>query len=176
MKKFLLKFSKSKWSKVFACCLICTVFISMFAISSSAASIYTKANFSFNFSYGLHTKIYCQTVPTLKLYDSGSVIQSTVDFGLYDFTGTFQDQSNSYAPFVVVTDYQYLSVNGTKFEGVTYSPGNDFVAFSSSYSFVGSESDRVPGKEYIFIFVFKTVNVSIIIIGIVTCLDRKSVV
>ena len=90
MKKLILQFRNSKWSKVLACFIIVTVLVSMFAICSSAFEstsssddLFATLNFTYNIvsvPNGVSTQIYAfgprPSSGGIKLFssDSGSVV------------------------------------------------------------------------------------------------------
>ena len=152
MKEFFLKFSKSKWSKVFACCLICTVFISMFAINSSAATNYDTAQFSFDFYRG-SAKFYHGPSSTT-LYKNGTTYVSSVNFNDVTLIGGQFDTDYFYYTLTAQCNFSSIIVNGVSYSGVLYSPSDSYVDYSSSktYSFSAYSSTYDSSVTYVYMF------------------------
>ena len=156
MKKFLLKFRNSKWSKVFACCLIFTVFISMFAISSSAATSYDTVKFTFSFymDSGRVTHYDSVALSHETLYQNGVTYISSVNLNNATLgSGVHSDLLY----YIILVDCNFSSVT---FNGVSYSgsfgtqPKTFYVSRSSStsYSVVGSASNYSSDITYSYLF------------------------
>lgn len=150
MKKFLLKFSKSKWSKVLACCLICTVFLSMFAISSSAATSFDKATFTFSFYRG--AAWVCNGPNDTVLFEDGIAYVTSVDFNTVELS-SFSGNCIYYV-LSVSCNFSSITINDVSYTGVTYSPMTNVISHSDlkSYSFVGSSSNYSADVSYVYLF------------------------
>lgn len=158
MKKILVKFRKSKWSKVFACCLICTVFISMFSISSSAASIYDTAKFTYSFYQGAASLIHGASGTTL--YKSGTSYVSSVNFNNVQLAGSLYDPTHFYYVISISCNFSSITVNGESYDGVLYSPDRNYISYSESktYSFVGSSSNYSKDVSYAYFICIPVMN------------------
>lgn len=156
MKKFILRFTKSKWSKVLACALICSVFISLFAISSSAALVFDTVSFSFNFpgARASVTGFWQQTGGNIVFYDRGVTYFSNVNLNEYSSLLTVTSGSEGIRYFLALyigSNYSSITVNGVSISGsLSYSPPITTLAYSENYSYVFTSEESSSDTTYFY--------------------------